>query len=83
MAINQMNKHVNHLSMRKLLGIEQKEHGMSKRPTTANLAEMERKEHGLKNKPSLSQINKMEAKEHIKNGNIVIGRGAEKMGKKK
>jgi hypothetical protein len=78
MAINQMNKHMNHLSMRKLLGIEQTEHGLAKKPGTKSLAEMERKEHQLKKTPSKSQIMKMENKEHVRNGSIVIGRGAEK-----
>ena len=82
MAIDQMNKHLNHLSMRKLLGIEQKEHGLKSRPTGKSLAEMEQREHQLKSKPSQSQIMRMEQKEHVKNGNIVIGRG-EGVSKKK
>jgi hypothetical protein len=82
MAINQMNKHMNHLSMRKLLGIEQKEHGLKSKPTAKNLPEMEQREHKLKSKPSQSQIMKMEQKEHVKNGNIVVGR-EEGMRKKK
>lgn len=81
MAIGQMNKHINHLSMRKLLGIEQKEHGMKNKPSSKNLPGMEQKEHGLKNKPSMKQIQRMEEKEHIKDGNIIIGKGAE--GKKR
>lgn len=80
--IGQMNKHINHLSMRKLLGIEQKEHGMKQRSGAQDLPAMEQKEHGLKYKPSMSQIHKMEEKEHVRNGNIVIGKGYEK-GKKK
>lgn len=82
MAIGQMNKHINHLSMRKLMGIEQKEHGTKNKPTAKNLPAMEQKEHGLKSKPSMKQIQRMEEREHIKNGDIVIGRGAEK-GRKK
>jgi hypothetical protein len=82
MAIGQMNKHLNHLSMRKLMGIEKQEHGLSKTPTSKNLPAMEKKEHGLKRTPSMGQILKMEQKEHIKNGEIVIGKGSER-GKKK
>lgn len=68
--------------MRKLMGIEQKEHGTKNKPTAKTLPEMEQKEHGLKRKPSMMEIMQMEQKEHIKNGNIVIGKGAEK-GKRK
>lgn len=82
MAIGQMNKHMNHLSQRKLFGIEKKEHGLSKTPTAKSLPEMEKKEHGLKRTPSMSQIMKMEQAEHVKNGKIVIGKGMER-GKKK
>lgn len=64
MAINQMNKHVNHLSMRKLLGIEKVEHGLAKKPSEGSLSKMEQKEHGLKKAPSKSQILAMETKEH-------------------
>jgi len=74
MAIGQMNKHINHLSMRKLLGIEQKEHGMKSKPTAKDMPGMEQKEHGLKSKPPMNKIMQMENKEHIKNGKIVIGR---------
>jgi hypothetical protein len=82
MAIGQMNKHINHLSMRKLMGIEKQEHGLSKTPSAKNLPAMEKKEHGLKNTPSMSQIMVMEQKEHVKDGNIIIGKGSER-GKKK
>jgi hypothetical protein len=83
MAIGQMNKHINHLSMRKLLGIEQKEHGLKSKPGMQDLPAMEQREHGLKRKPTMEQIHRMEEKEHVKkNGDIIIGRGYEK-GKKK
>jgi hypothetical protein len=82
MAINQMNKHLNHLSMRKLLGIEQKEHGLKSSPNTKSLPAMEQKEHGLKKKPSMGEIMRMEQKEHVKDGNIIIGKGSER-GKRK
>jgi len=82
MLFGQMNKHVNHLNMRILLGIEKKEHGLNQKPSAKNLATMEQKEHGLKNKPSMKQILRMEQKEHVKNGNIIIGKGYEN-GKKK
>lgn len=69
--------------MRKLLGIEQTEHGMKSKPTAKDMPGMEQKEHGLKSKPSTNKIMQMEKKEHVKkNGDIVIGRGYEK-GKKK
>lgn len=75
--LNQMNKHMNHLSMKKLLGIEAKEHGMKKAATPAQQAKMEMKEHQLKSPPSLGEMIKMEEKEHYKNGELVIGRGHE------
>ncbi len=69
MAINQMNKHMNHLSMRKLLGIEKAEHGLKGKPTESSLAKMEKKEHGLKKTPTREQILAMETKEHGVKGN--------------
>lgn len=58
-----------------MLGIEKKEHGMSKKPTSAQMPKMEMKEHGLKKPPTRAQIMKMENKEHIKGGKVVIGKG--------
>lgn len=80
MAINQMNKHLNHLSMRKLLGIEKQEHGLKKKPSESSLAQMEKKEHGLKRTPTKAQILATEAKEHGAKGNkmgeeLVIKKG--------
>jgi len=75
--LSQMNKHINHLSMRKLMGIEQKEHGLKKTPTPAAQARREMKEHGLKQKPSLGEMIKMEEKEHRRGNEFVIGRGHE------
>ena len=73
--MGRMNKHINTLSMRGLLGIERKEHGLKTKPNVAQLKKMEMKEHGLKSAPSKATIMKMETKEHVKNGNIVIGKG--------
>lgn len=73
--INKMNKHINKLSWSGMLGIEKKEHGLSKKPTSAQMPKMEMKEHGLKKPPTRAQIMKMENKEHIKGGKIVIGKG--------
>ena len=72
-----MNKNINHphLFMRDLLNVERKEHGMSTRPTKAQLATMEMKEHKLSRKPSMSHIMKMEREEHVKGDKIVIGKG--------
>ena len=75
--ISQMNKHINHLSMPKLMGIEKKEHGLKKAPTPAEQAKREMKEHGLKQKPSLSQMIMGEEKEHRRGNELVIGRGHE------
>ena len=69
--LNQLNKHVNHLSIKKnLYAIESIEHG--RKITKKNLMNTEMKEHGLKNKPSMSRLLGMERKEHLRNGNIVI-----------
>ena len=73
--MGRMNKHINTLSMRNLLGIEKKEHGMKTKPTESQLKKMEMKEHGMKTAPSKASIMKMEKKEHIKNGKVVIGKG--------
>ena len=69
--INQMNKHMNHLSLKKnLLEIESIEHG--RKVTKKNLMGAEMKEHGLKKKPTMSQLLGMERKEHLRKGKIVI-----------
>lgn len=73
--MGRMNKHINSLSFRTLLGVEKKEHGLKSKPTMKDLPKMEMKEHGLKSPPSKSQIMKMERKEHLQNGNIVIKKG--------
>ena len=74
-----MNKNINstRFFMRNLPSIERKEHGMSTKPTKAQLATMEMKEHKLSRKPSMSQIMKMERKEHVKGDKIVVGKGYE------
>ncbi len=69
--INQMNKHMNHLSLKKnLLAIESVEHG--KKITKKNLMSEEMKEHKLKKKPTMSELLGMERKEHVRGGKIVI-----------
>ena len=73
-----MNKHINSLSWSGLLGIEKKEHGLKQKPSGSQLSKMEMKEHGLKKAPSKSEIMRMEKKEHIKNGSVIIGKGAGK-----
>lgn len=62
--INQMNKHLNHLSMAKLLGVEQQEHGLKEKPTREEMLQLEMKEHNLKKKPSLQTAMKAESYEH-------------------
>jgi hypothetical protein len=74
--MGRMNKHINSLSMRTLMKVEKKEHGMKNMPTKKGLPAMEMKEHGLKSRPSMSQIMQMERKEHLKGGKVVIGKGA-------
>lgn len=73
--LNQMNKHINHLHMRKLLGMEQKEHGLSKEPSAKAQAAREMKEHKLKNKPTYGEMIMAEEKEHRKGRDMVIGSG--------
>jgi len=69
--INQLNKHINNLSIKKnLLGIESIEHG--RKITKKNLMDTEKEEHGLKKKSTMSQLLGMERKEHVRNGKIVI-----------
>lgn len=62
--MGRMNKHINHLSMRDLLGIERKEHGLKKPATMAQQERMEQKEHGLSKKPSPAQMMAAEQAEH-------------------
>lgn len=64
MAINQMEKHVNHLSRQKFFAREVSEHGLKSTPTTKQLSQIEKKEHRLKRAPTYSQMLKIEAKEH-------------------
>lgn len=62
--MNQMNKHLNHLSMGKLMGVEQQEHGLKKKPTREEMLRLEMKEHKLKEKPSSETMMKAESYEH-------------------
>jgi hypothetical protein len=71
--LNQMNKHINHLSMAKLMGIEQKEHGLAKAPTKEQFRINEMREHKLGGVPSLRVAMEAEASEHAgPEGQIVI-----------
>lgn len=71
--LNQMNKHINHLSMAKLMGIEQKEHGLKQAPTKEQFRINEMREHKLGSVPSLRIAMEAEASEHAgPEGSIVI-----------
>jgi hypothetical protein len=62
--MGRMNKHINSLSMRNLLQIEQQEHGLKKTPTMKQAEINEMKEHGLKGVPSAAKVRAAEAIEH-------------------
>lgn len=64
--INQMNKHMNHLSLpySTVQALEKTEHGLSKAPSKEQLLAMEAEEHGKK--MTMSQLLKVETKEHMK-----------------
>jgi hypothetical protein len=71
--INQMNKHLNHLSMAKLMSLEQQEHGLKQKPTAQQIRAMEMKEHKLGSMPSLRKAMEAEAVEHAgRKGDLVI-----------
>jgi hypothetical protein len=59
-----MNKHINSLSIRKLLRIEQEEHGLKELPTMQQAQANEMKEHNLKGVPSAAKVRRAEALEH-------------------
>jgi hypothetical protein len=63
--INQMNKHMNHLSWGKLMGLEQKEHNLKRPPTQAEFRKAEQREHNLKTVPSMRKALEAEATEHF------------------
>jgi len=63
--MGRMNKHINSLSMRDLLGIERKEHGLKKPQTMAQQQQMEMQEHKLKGKPSVAKVMAAEQAEHF------------------
>jgi hypothetical protein len=62
--MGRMNKHINSLSMRDLLGIERKEHGLKEPQSMAQQQQMEMKEHRLKGKPSVAKVMAAETAEH-------------------
>lgn len=69
--INQLNKHINHLNIKKnLYHVESIEH--KHKMTKNNLLDTEQKEYQLKRKPSMSKLLGIEIKEHADNENIVI-----------
>jgi hypothetical protein len=71
--LNQMNKHLNHLSMAKLMSLEQQEHGLKKKPNAQQIRAMEMKEHKLGSMPSLRKAMEAEAVEHAgRKGDLVV-----------
>jgi hypothetical protein len=77
-----MNKHINHLSWGKLMGIEQKEHNLDHPPTTSEFRRNEQQEHNLKTTPSMRKALVAEASEHTNPlGDIVI-KGSKSQSKK-
>ena len=64
--INQMNKHMNHLSLpwSAVQALEKSEHGLRKAPSKPELLAIESEEHGKK--MTMSKLLKVEAKEHAK-----------------
>ena len=68
-----MNKHINHLSWTKLMGIEQKEHKLDRPPTALEFRKNEQQEHNLKTTPNMRRALEAEASEHSNTmGDIVI-----------
>jgi hypothetical protein len=76
--LNQMNKHINHLSMKKLFSVEQKEHGLDKPPTKEQFRINEMKEHKLGEVPSLRKAIEAEALEHTGLLGQVVIKGSSK-----
>ena len=71
--LNQMNKHINHLSWDKLMGIEKKEHNLKSVPTMSQYLQMEKREHNLKGTPSVRRVLQAESVEHSsESGDVVI-----------
>lgn len=64
--INQMNKHMNHLSLpwSAVQALEKSEHGLKKAPSKEQALALEAEEHGKK--MTMSQLLKVESKEHVK-----------------
>jgi len=71
--LNQMNKHINHLSWGKLMGIEQKEHNLNRPPTPMEFRKMEQSEHKLKATPNMRKAMEAESMEHTNSmGELVV-----------
>ena len=71
--LNQMNKHINHLSWSKLMGIEQKEHNLKRPPTPLEFRKNEQREHNLKAIPNMRRALEAESTEHTNPlGDVVI-----------
>ena len=71
--LNEMNKHMNHLSMGTLMTVEMKEHNLKKAPTKTELLKMEQREHKLGNRPTMRQAMEAEYAEHSNaEGKLVI-----------
>lgn len=80
--INQINKHVNHLSWEKLMNLEMQEHNLKSKPTKSEYLQMEKKEHHLKKVPSARTALKAEAVEHAPyRGNVVVNPSKSQMKK--
>jgi len=62
--MGRMNKSINSLSIRKVLRVEQEEHGLKKLPTMQQAKVNEMKEHNLKGIPSSANMLKAETLEH-------------------
>jgi hypothetical protein len=71
--LNEMNKHMNHLSMGTLMNVEMREHRLKKAPTRTELLKMEQREHKLGNRPTMRQAMEAEYVEHSNaEGKLVI-----------
>lgn len=73
--MGRMNKHINRLSMRDMLGVERKEHGLAKTPTMQQARSNEMQEHKLKSKPSAAKMQQAEALEHGTSGGPLSVKG--------
>lgn len=74
--MGRMNKHINSLSMRDLLGIERKEHGLKEPQSMAQQQQMEMKEHNLKGTPSAAKVMAAESAEHYVGMGSISAKGS-------